>query len=51
MPQVLHEYDYIFAITTIFAFLDAWNIGKHPPVPGRSLNLDRLATFTATTVY
>lgn len=27
MP-VLHRYDYIFAITTIFAFLDAWNIGE-----------------------
>lgn len=25
---VLHQYDYIFAITTCFAFLDAWNIGK-----------------------
>ena len=24
---VLHQYDYIFAVTTIFAFLDAWNIG------------------------
>jgi hypothetical protein len=26
---VLHQYDYIFAVTTIFAFLDAWNIGTH----------------------
>ncbi|RYP69035.1 hypothetical protein DL770_008313 [Monosporascus sp. CRB-9-2] len=24
-----HEYDYIFAIGTIFAFLDAWNIGAN----------------------
>lgn len=24
---ILHQYDYIFAVTTIFAFLDAWNIG------------------------
>lgn len=27
---VLHRYDYIFVITAIFAFLDAWNIGKQP---------------------
>ncbi|WDK22066.1 phosphate-repressible phosphate permease [Colletotrichum graminicola] len=26
MVAVLHQYDYIFAITTIFSFLDAWNI-------------------------
>ncbi|KAH7121375.1 phosphate transporter [Dactylonectria macrodidyma] len=26
---VLHQYDYIFAIGTIFAFLDAWNIGAN----------------------
>ncbi|KAL4860435.1 glycosyl hydrolase family 3 C-terminal domain-containing protein [Aspergillus spectabilis] len=26
---VLHQYDYIFVVTTIFAFLDAWNIGKY----------------------
>lgn len=25
--MVLHQYDYIFAIGTIFSFLDAWNIG------------------------
>jgi len=24
---ILHQYDYIFALTTVFAFLDAWNIG------------------------
>lgn len=29
MP-VLHQFDYLFAIGTIFAFLDAWNIGKYP---------------------
>jgi hypothetical protein len=23
----LHQYDYLFALGTIFAFLDAWNIG------------------------
>lgn len=27
MPA-LPQFDYIFAIGTIFAFLDAWNIGK-----------------------
>jgi hypothetical protein len=27
MAAALSQYDYIFAITTIFAFLDAWNIG------------------------
>jgi phosphate/sulfate permease len=25
----LHQFDYIFAIGTIFAFLDAWNIGAN----------------------
>jgi len=29
--MVLHQFDYIFAIGTIFAFLDAWNIGPTPP--------------------
>lgn len=24
---VLHQYDYIFALTAIFAILDAWNVG------------------------
>lgn len=24
---VLHQYDYIFVLTAIFAILDAWNIG------------------------
>ncbi|CAH0015209.1 unnamed protein product [Clonostachys rhizophaga] len=28
MPT-LHQYDYIFAVSTIFAFLDAWNIGAN----------------------
>ncbi|KIW80462.1 hypothetical protein Z517_07078 [Fonsecaea pedrosoi CBS 271.37] len=27
--MVLHQFDYIFAIGTIFAFLDAWNIGAN----------------------
>ena len=25
----LHQFDYIFAIAIIFAFLDAWNIGAN----------------------
>jgi hypothetical protein len=29
MPA-LPQFDYIFAIGTIFAFLDAWNIGMPP---------------------
>lgn len=28
MPY-FHEFDYIFAFGVIFAFLDAWNIGKY----------------------
>jgi hypothetical protein len=28
MPALSH-FDYIFAIDTIFAFLDAWNIGEY----------------------
>ncbi|KAM0231909.1 hypothetical protein ACHAPO_008207 [Fusarium lateritium] len=27
--MVLHQYDYIFALGTIFSFLDAWNIGAN----------------------
>ena len=27
--MALHQFDYIFAIGTIFAFLDAWNIGAN----------------------
>jgi hypothetical protein len=26
----LHQFDYLFAIGTIFAALDAWNIGEQP---------------------
>ncbi|CAM1500514.1 Fc.00g096760.m01.CDS01 [Cosmosporella sp. VM-42] len=26
---VLHHFDYVFALSTIFAFLDAWNIGAN----------------------
>lgn len=31
--MVLHQYDYIFALGTIFSFLDAWNIGTFPQYP------------------
>jgi solute carrier family 20 (sodium-dependent phosphate transporter) len=41
---ILHEYDWIFAFGTIFAFLDAWNIGmsaiygkRRPTAPYRPL--------------
>lgn len=27
--MTLHQYDYLFAVGTIFAFLDAWNIGAN----------------------
>ncbi|CAI6098655.1 unnamed protein product [Clonostachys chloroleuca] len=27
--MVLHQFDYLFAVGTIFAFLDAWNIGAN----------------------
>jgi len=27
--MAIHQYDYLFAIGTIFAFLDAWNIGAN----------------------
>lgn len=34
----LHEYDYVFAIGTLFAFLDAYNNGasKRKPDPRRN---------------
>jgi phosphate/sulfate permease len=27
--MALHQFDYLFALGTIFAFLDAWNIGAN----------------------
>jgi sodium-dependent phosphate transporter len=27
--MILHQFDYIFALGLIFAFLDAWNIGAN----------------------
>ena len=32
VKMVMHQFDYIFATGTIFAFLDAWNIGT-PSLP------------------
>lgn len=53
---VLHQFDYIFALGLIFAFLDAWNIGANDvansfatSVSSRSLTLTQamcIATFT-----
>jgi hypothetical protein len=38
----LSHYDYLFAIGTIFAFLDAWNIGMfHTVSPFLMLTIDR----------
>lgn len=31
--MVLSQYNYLFAVGTIFAFLDAWNIGTLCPSP------------------
>ncbi|KAL2796967.1 phosphate transporter [Aspergillus keveii] len=51
---VLHQYDYIFAVTTIFAFLDAWNIGANDvansfasSVSSRSLTLKQAMLIAA----
>ncbi|KAL5333705.1 phosphate transporter [Aspergillus crustosus] len=51
---VLHQYDYIFAVTTIFAFLDAWNIGANDvansfasSVSSRSLTLKQAMCIAA----
>lgn len=33
----LPQFDYLFAIGTIFAFLDAWNIGMFSPGPEADL--------------
>lgn len=29
LEMALHQFDYIFAIAMMFAFLDAWNIGAN----------------------
>ncbi|KAL5047519.1 hypothetical protein BDW71DRAFT_213969 [Aspergillus fruticulosus] len=51
---VLHQYDYIFAVTTLFAFLDAWNIGANDvansfasSVSSRSLTLKQAMVIAA----
>lgn len=51
---VLHQFDYIFALGMIFAFLDAWNIGANDvansfatSVSSRSLTM-RQAMMIAT---
>ncbi|OJJ02081.1 hypothetical protein ASPVEDRAFT_132812 [Aspergillus versicolor CBS 583.65] len=51
---ILHQYDYIFAVTTIFAFLDAWNIGANDvansfasSVSSRSLTLKQAMLIAA----
>lgn len=53
---VLHQFDYVFALGMIFAFLDAWNIGANDvansfatSVSSRSLTMKQammIATFT-----
>ncbi|KAL4806073.1 phosphate transporter [Aspergillus unguis] len=51
---ILHQYDYIFAITTVFTFLDAWNIGANDvansfasSVSSRSLTLKQAMCVAA----
>lgn len=51
---VLHQFDYLFALGMIFAFLDAWNIGANDvansfatSVSSRSLTM-RQAMLIAT---
>lgn len=36
---VLSQFNYIFVITTIFAFLDAWNIGESSGAIPLTVNL------------
>ncbi|KAL2864840.1 inorganic phosphate transporter [Aspergillus lucknowensis] len=52
--MALHQYDYIFAVTTLFAFLDAWNIGANDvansfasSVSSRSLSLKQAMLVAA----
>jgi hypothetical protein len=39
---VLHQFDYVFALGMIFAFLDAWNIGANDVGTDSPLFLTRL---------
>lgn len=41
MAPALPQFDYLFAIGTIFSFLDAWNIGM--PSLGRLLVSETIA--------
>ncbi|KAI9680627.1 MAG: hypothetical protein M1817_004067 [Caeruleum heppii] len=57
MP-VLHQFDYIFAIGMIFAFLDAWNIGANDvansfatSVSSRSLTLKQAMMIATVTEF
>ncbi|KAK1623387.1 phosphate-repressible phosphate permease [Colletotrichum phormii] len=54
MAAALHQYDYIFAITTIFSFIDAWNIGANDvansfatSVSSRSLTMKQAMAIAA----
>jgi phosphate/sulfate permease len=38
---VLHQFDYVFALGMIFAFLDAWNIGANDVGMGSQFILSR----------
>ncbi|GKT66148.1 phosphate-repressible Na+ phosphate cotransporter [Colletotrichum tofieldiae] len=58
MAAALHQYDYIFAITTIFSFLDAWNIGANDvansfatSVSSRSLTMKQAMAIAAVAEF
>ncbi|WQF81098.1 Putative phosphate transporter [Colletotrichum destructivum] len=58
MAAELHQYDYIFAITAIFAFLDAWNIGANDvansfatSVSSRSLTMKQAMAVAAVAEF
>jgi len=54
----LHQYDYIFAIGMIFAWLDAWNIGANDvansfatSVSSRSLTMKQAMMIASVTEF
>ncbi|KDN70262.1 putative phosphate-repressible phosphate permease [Colletotrichum sublineola] len=58
MAAMLHQYDYIFAITTILSFLDAWNIGANDvansfatSVSSRSLTMKQAMAIAAVAEF
>ncbi|WYZ43383.1 hypothetical protein EsH8_VI_001082 [Colletotrichum jinshuiense] len=58
MAAALHQYDYIFAITAIFSFLDAWNIGANDvansfatSVSSRSLTMKQAMAIAAVAEF